>query len=481
MDERLKRLVARREAAAKEREQLLAQRKAILDIAEEEAREDLTEDEDTEFRALTDQIKAKDTELSAYDERINELAEEARREKEIEQGQQRMRRAIAEVQVLSEARTYERGNGKSYLRDLVLTQLGLDGSGEARARLNRHAEEVRTDKEFRALSRTDTAGGYFVPPLWLMQEWVELARPGRATANLVTNQDLPPGTDSINIPKVATGASTDAQDGDNTAISNTDMSDDFINAPVRTIAGEQDVAVQLLEQSPVNFDEIVFRDLLADYAMKVGLQVINGTGNNGQVKGLRSTSNIETVTWTEDDPTVPKLYGVLADAVQRVHSNRFAPPQVIVMHPRRWGWFNAALDKNHRPLIVPSSNGPNNAAGLLTAVASEQVVGEMHGLPVVTDPNIPTNVGGTQDVILVLRATDHILWESSIRTRVVASAGPSGAHDSLTANLGARTLTSTLQVYGYIAFTAARYPKSTVVVTGTGLTTPDFSFPDSSS
>src|SRR5690606_27087463 len=130
-------------------------------------------------------------------------------------------------------------NGKSYLRDLVLTQLGLDGSGEARARLNRHAEEVRTDKEFRALSRTDTAGGYFVPPLWLMQEWVELARPGRATANLVTNQDLPPGTDSINIPKVATGASTDAQDGDNTAISNTDMSDDFINAPVRTIAGEQ--------------------------------------------------------------------------------------------------------------------------------------------------------------------------------------------------------------------------------------------------
>jgi hypothetical protein len=31
-----------------------------------------------------------------------------------------------------------------------------------------------------------------------------------------------------------------------------------------------------------------------------------------------------------------------------------------------------------------------------------------------------------------------------------------------------------LQLYGYIAFTAARYPVSNSVITGTGLSTPTF-------
>mgnify|MGYP001174003473 CR=1 FL=1 len=480
MDERLKRLVARREAAAKERDDLIAKRKAIVDLAEEESRDDLNADEDAEFRDLTSQIKAKDEELRQFDERITELSEELQRSQQISEGALRVKRAISAVQVISEARTYERGNGESYLRDLTLASLGLDGSGACRARLERHAREVETDKEFRTtLNRTDGQGGYFVPPLWVMQEYIELARAGRATANLVTNLPLPSGTDSINIPKVATGATTAPQNGDNTAISNTDMTDTYVAAPVRTVAGEQDVAVQLLEQSPANFDEVIFRDLIAAYATNVGTQVISGTGSNGEVKGILSASGTIAITWTEANPSVPKIYGQLADAIQRVHSQRFAPPQVIVMHPRRWGWITASLDTTHRPLVVPNSGGPMNAAGVLTNVDSQQVVGTMHGLPVVTDPNIPLGLGGgesDQDVILIMRASDHYLYESSIRTRVVVSASGSASATSL----GARTLTSTLQVYGYIAFTAERYPKSTAKITGTGLETPDFAFVEDS-
>ena len=58
MDERLKRLIARREQAARAREDILAKRKAITDLAEEEAREDLLPEEDSEFRELTAQMKA---------------------------------------------------------------------------------------------------------------------------------------------------------------------------------------------------------------------------------------------------------------------------------------------------------------------------------------------------------------------------------------------------------------------------------------
>jgi hypothetical protein len=70
-------------------------------------------------------------------------------------------------------------------------------------RLRRHAQDVATSEEYteyRDLSRVDGAGGYAVPPAWLMDQYIELARPGRAFANLVQRQPLPGGTDSINIP-----------------------------------------------------------------------------------------------------------------------------------------------------------------------------------------------------------------------------------------------------------------------------------------
>lgn len=476
MDERMKRLIARREQAAKNRDDLLAKRKAIVDIAEEEARDDLTDEEDVEFRGFTDQVRTVDDELRKLDERISELSDEAQRDSQVSEGSLKIRRAIAQVDIARESRTYEKGNGNSYLQDLARMSMQLDGSGDSAARLQRHANEVRTDKEFRALTTTDTEGGFFVPPLWLMSQWAELARSGRATANVVSNQELPSGTDSINIPRVSTGTATAIQDGNNTDIANTDLVDATVNAPVCTIAGEQDVAIQLLDQSPVNFDEVIFQDLLADYATRVDVQVISGTAGNGQVRGITATAGITTITWTEAAPSVAKLYGQLADAVQRVHTLRFMPPQVIVMHPRRWAWFLAALDTSQRPLVLPSQNQPQNASGVLTAVDSQQVVGNLHGLPVVTDPNIPVNLGGgtNEDIILVMRASDHLLWESSIRTRVLPSASGTAS------TFGARTLTTTLQVYGYLAFTAGRYPQSTVLLTGTGLAAPSFDFDDGS-
>lgn len=462
MDERLKRLIARRTAADEAREELLSKRKAIVDLADEEVREDLSEEEDSEFRSLTEEIRVKDTEITNFDERIAELSDEIERSAKLTAGAEAVRRAQARVQVASEARTYEQGNGRSYLQDVMRKQLNLDADGEASERLSRHAMEVRTDSEYRALDRTDGAGGYFVPPAWLLDQFVSLARPGRAIANTVNSQPLPSGTDSINIPKVLTGTSTGVQTADNAEIADEDLTDTTVNAPVRTVAGHQDVAIQLLDQSPVNFDQVVFADLIADYATKVDLQVIGGSGSNGQVLGIRNTDGIETVTVA--DPDVRLLYAKLADAVQRVHSLRFQPPTVIGMHPRRWAALLAATDTNGRPVLPPDASNPSNAVGKLTAVAAEGVVGNVHGVPVVTDPNLPTNVSSGQDVVLVLRASDLLLFESGIRTRVLPE-------------VGAKNLTVGLQVYGYIAFTAGRYPKSIVELGGAGLGAPTFTVP----
>jgi HK97 family phage major capsid protein len=463
VDERFKRLVARREQAGREREQLIARRRAITDLAEEEAREDLLPEEDAEFRELTGQIAKKDEELVAFDERIAELSEEQKRSEQVTAGAAAVKRAQARAVNVSEARTYERGNGRSYLQDLARVQMNMDGDGSSVDRLRRHAQDVETDPEYRDLTRTDGAGGYFVPPLWVMQDYIEMARAGRAYANLCNGQALPPGTDSINIPKVATGTATGVQTADNGAVAETDLTDDFVTAPVRTIAGQQDIAIQLLDQSPVSFDQVVFRDLTADYAAKLDLQVISGSGSSGQVTGVRNTSGIETISYTTSTPTVSQLYSKIADAVQRVHTLRFMPPTAIVMHPRRWAYFLAAADSTGRPLVTPNAGSPMNNAATLGAVASEQVVGQMHGLPVITDPNMPTTLGtGTnEDVIHVLRASDLLLFESGIRSRVLP-------------DVGSGNLTVRLQVYGYLAFTAGRYPKSTVEIGGTGLVSPSF-------
>jgi HK97 family phage major capsid protein len=470
MDERLKRLIARRTAANEEREKIIAQRQAIHDLADEEARE-ISEEEDTEFRSLTEQIKLKAIEVTGYDERINELSDEVERDAKITAGELAVRRAKVRATSVNEARTYEKENGRSYVQDLIRHRLGMDGDGLALQRLQRHGEEVQTDKEYRALLRTDGNGGYFVPPIWLIDQFVALARAGRAYANLSSTSPLPPGTDSINIPKVATGTSTGIQTADNTAVSNTDLTDTSITAPVRTIAGEQDLPLQLLDQSPINFDEVIFRDLTADYATKLDLQVISGSGASGQVLGVRTTPSIVTIAYTSGSPTVALLYSKIADAIQRVHTSRFLAPTAIVMHPRRWAYFLAAADTTGRPLVVPSAGNPMNALATLGEVGSQMVVGEMQGLPVVTDPSMPTTLGAstTEDVIHVIRASDLLLWESSVRTRVLNEANTAGA-----ASQGSNTLTVRLQVYGYLAFTAARYPQSIVEIGGTGMVAPSF-------
>ena len=255
-----------------------------------------------------------------------------------------------------------------------------------------------------------------------------------------------------------TGTTADIQPADNAPVVEQDLSDTFINAPVRTVAGQQGVAIQLIDQSPIAFDDVVFRDLVADHATRTDKQVLEGTGINGQVLGVKNTPNIGTVPTSA--VTIQGVYSVIANAIQTVHTTRFMPPEVIVMHPRRWGWFLSLLDGQQRPLFLPSANNPQNAAGILTDVAAQQVVGNMHGLPVVTDPNIGITSGaGTEDVIYVVRASDIVLWESGVKARVLPETR-------------AETLTVLLQIYNYLAFSAARYPASIVEITG--LTAPTF-------
>jgi hypothetical protein len=95
----------------------------------------------------------------------------------------------------------------------------------------------------------------------------------------------------------------------------------------------------------------------------------------------------------------------------------------------------------------------------------------MQGLPVVTDANIPTNVGtNLEDVILVVDADAILLWEDG-------DGMPRQLRFEQT--LG-QNLTIKLVAYGYTAFTAGRYPQGVARVggadatAGQGLVAPTF-------
>ncbi len=421
-----------------------ADRRSIVDAAKRENRSNkLTDQQDAEFRSLSSDIEEIET-------RIEEITEDDRRMQTANAAAARVGLGLAGPR----SAVYGPENRASYFGDLTAVSRQT-ADGAARDRLAQY------DMEQRDLNRADGSGGQFVPPAYLLNDVVGAPRPGRVTADLMTRRPLPPGTDVINIPKILTGTATAIQPADNDPVQEVDLTDTTIAAPVRTIAGQQDVALQLLDQSPVNFDEVIIRDLLADYARRLGLQVLTGTGATGQLLGVQNVVGVEVVTWTSAAPAAVEFQKRVADAVSRIAGAIYSPPNAVVMHPRRWAWLLIQNDTSNRPLIVPEAQGPSNAQGVL-AGGAEGRVGTFAGLPVYVDSNIATNAGAglNEDRVLVLNTAETLLFESQIRTRVLPE-------------VLSGTLTVRVQIYGYAAM-ATRQAKSVAVISGTGLTPPVF-------
>lgn len=482
--------------------------RGINDAADREQRTALTPDEDTryaELRAERDTVEA----------RIAQLDEEEKRREKLAAGE-RHGDGDQRFHVTAEPQIYGRGSRNSYFLDLARYQLRHERAPEAVDRLNRHAMELDVElpkrdaarraraerglqdldeeyaREYRRdpaaasffrscgqsgpgarqdssgaaelrvnPNRTDGQGGYFVPPLWLVDEYIPYLRNGRPLLNAVRNMDLPSGTDSVNIPKVNSGTTVGPQT-DGGQVSSTDITDTFVSAPVRTYAGQQDVAMQLLDQSPVNFDEILFPDLLADYARQLDADGWSGSGINGKIKGVDNVSGVNAVTFTSGSPTAILLYPILGQALSQLLRNRkMADGVQMFFQGTRWFWLATQLDSQNRPFIVPTANGPWNAMATQNGVVGQGPVGNILWTPTQVDLNITTTdgVGTNQDRIYDIRTDDLYLFEGAMRTRAL--------QEVLSGTLQVR-----FQAFNYVAFMPDRYPVSISIISGTGLTAP---------
>ena len=367
-------------------------------------------------------------------------------------------RAAMAVRSTREPLTYERYNGQSFFVDLLDARTG---DLTAIKRLQSHAREMFVEK--RAINETAGTGGEFVPPVWLMEDWIKTARAGRPTANIVQRLPLIEKTNSINMPSYAGPSTATAAQADGGAVQSTDPTTSSVQVPVKTIAGQVDLARQLLDRSVPGMDVVIFDDLMRSYATKLDVEVTNGSGSGAHATGILNTSSILSVTYTSGSPTQVGLFPYFGQAISQISENRFLPPDAFVMHPRRWYWLATGLDSQNRPLIVPSDSGQsvNTFAGY-DGTYAENVVGRILGVPVVLDASLPTTLGsGTnQDIIICFRTADSWLWEDAApRAKVY--------EEVLSGNLQIRC-----QIYGYFAFSAARYPSSICTIGGTGLTAP---------
>ena len=360
--------------------------------------------------------------------------------------------AVVEV---NEPNLYREGGDHSFISDAWAAR---SGDFKAQERLNKH-------QDFEARDVGTGAFTGLVVPQYLVDEYAPIARAGSPFYNAVPKKDLPAFGNKIEISRITTGSQAAEQATENSAVQETNMDDTLLTVNVDTIAGQQDVSRQALErggQPGFSLENIIFQDLVAAYYTKLDNLMINGSGSSGQPLGISQVSGINQTTYTDASPTVAELYPKLADAVQEINSNRFAPATAILMHPRRWGFLTAGVDSSNRPLVLPAGNNPDNAAGVGEAAAYGQVVGSVLGLPVITDANIRTDLGaGTEDAIYIAKVDDHIMFEDNLFQLKFEETN-------------AGSLTTKMVVYGYVAFASGRYPKGISEIVGTGLIAPTF-------
>ena len=354
------------------------------------------------------------------------------------------------ISIVREPLTYEDHKRVSYFADRVMASHRNDPGAEER--LQRHAREmeVLSAEERSNPSRTDGHGGYFSPPRWLIEQAATAPRPNRILSRLVESLPLPPGASEISLPALTSGTKVEP-DADDAANESQDIVDARVSSPVVSIAGQEDVSIQLLEQSPqgAHLDKFLFKDMEEAFNANLEEQVIIGStspegGPFYEFTGILNLTGINKVSYTAA-AEAKKMIPYMGRAIAQIGKLRKMPPEAWMMTSSRWGWLCTQEDNQERPLVLASSSDTQSFP-----------VGSLFGLPVYLNDALPENRNGNQDVIICCRPKDFLLLESEPKFAVM--------EDVLSGTLQVR-----LVVNRYVAFLGGKYPTGISALEGTGM------------
>lgn len=439
----------------------------------EELRSADTTDE-TKVNELRTAKAALDGEIDAIVERIAELETElaadeaaARLQTQVQPtGASRTGVPAGEVRVGQEPRTYTAQNdkrGAAFLRDVMRAHTQQDF--QAMQRLDRHMQEERVERaEYMAgLQQRDVGTGAFAGltvPQYLTDLVAPKIRNKRPFADVCRQLDLPPEGMTVNISRITTGTAAAAQASEAGAVQETDIDDTLLTVNVRTVAGQQDVARQVVDRTSGG-DQVVIEDLIGAYHEELDRQILVADGTSGTHLGIKNVSGNVGVTYTDASPTAAELHPKLADLLQQISSG-VDDMTHFIFHTRRWWWLASQLGSTF-PLVTVGGAGQQQVGQVGDAGYMATNRGYL-GADVVLDRNIETTLGGgTEDAIYGVNANECFLWEDPSAPLLIRAE-----------QTGAGNLMVKFVVYGYSAFTAGRYPLATGDITGTGLAAPTF-------
>jgi len=379
------------------------------------------------------------------------------------------------ARVVREPHTYE-PLGWSYFGDLALAEHPERERGHAaRERLLRHEHELRTETRAPSYSYAD-------PPRWLVEEFAIFPRPDRILAGLIEAAgnlvEIPqkPGFSSVNVPRLTAGTKT-AVDVPDSVTPDADVTTGLTPGPagsaasagldperdpanvggrVVQIAGQEDVPLQMLEQSGPgmgHLDRVLWKDLNDSVDSNLELQLVNGPGGAGpfgQLLGLLNVTGTNSVVYTDASPTVAKFIqtaspgqgGPAAQAIAAIGNNRRRKPEVWLMTTSRAAWITSG--EVTFPLALANQIGPGEF--------------DMLSYPAIEVDAIPTTlgVGGNQDVVVACRPSDMLLFESA------------GVLNAFTEVISS-SLEARVQLRRYVAAVLGRWPTGISVISGTGM------------
>jgi len=468
----LKELRSRLRQILDERSAAVAEMRSLVDGVQSRGESELSGTDLEKFNEARAAVDKLDEDRKQVEERIAQLervqeADDEQREFVDRLGEDVVHERRQAGASVSEPDIYRKGGSHSFFADLR----NMTRNPNAADRINRHmgyelGRRGGSHPEARAANDSSDFNS-IVTPQYLVNEFAPIAREGMPFGLAIGASDLPPVGLTVTLPRAQTGTLVGSQTTENTAVSSRTYTTDDLEIPVITIAGYNDLSRQSIDRGAgAGADSIIMEDLVGTYSEELDRQLWNGSGANNEHYGILSTTGISTIT-VSDAGAITQMRQIIS-ALGTLRTNRKRGAQVVFMHPRRWAYMLQAVDGSDRPVVTPTANGPFNTFGRVQPGQDfeSNIAGFIHNTPVILDANMPITLsydetqGSTTDPVVITRTSDLRLWTESAVPNMIE------------VQPDAKNLTVTVVAWGYSAFTAGRYTTATLVLAGSGLTTP---------
>lgn len=327
-----------------------------------------------------------------------------------------------------------------------------------------------------------STGGFLVVPAYLQELFAETRRQGNALRSYGWLNVHPVESNQVLIPR-GSGAATVAIVSENTAKPSADQAFTQITINIFLAAGISKQSKQMAMDSSPTVLDLSTRELGGLLGNLEEQKAISGSGT-GEPRGILNVSGLAIPPQTGSDSangavasgaTAQNIIDQILNGVVAIASQYFAPPNGVLMHPRRLGFLLKAKDTatNYIFNMQGSFRAPNpqplmesvTRYGGATVPALDTPPVSFLGIPLGTSVNIPTNSnygvsGGSDQDVIIVGAWQEAHWfaRQDVTIDTTDVAGTSWEQNQVWVRVEER-----------FGFSAERYPTAFAVVHGKGL------------